>query len=421
MAACRKRNGESGFALLLVFLMAAVIAIALYKEIPRVAFQSQRHREQLLIERGEQFKRGIQVFRTTYPGQWPRDLDELETGHNRHFIRHRYVDPMTGKAEWRLVHIQGNVLTDSILTKKKDGQSSGGMESSVISATPVIGDAAGQTGVRPQDRRRASEGGAGGDTSMGGVPPGMPQPFGNPPDATNPNAQQPGAPGYPNSGQLGAQTGVPGQPGYPQGGMPFPQPGMPGQPAPQPGQPGYNPQMPGMPQNPGQSPVNPVPAAAANMIQDMLTRPNPAGLAQVRAQQQAAASGGSISGGLSSSGGFSASPLTGGGQGIAGVASKAELEGIMVYNDRTAYNEWEFIFDPAKAPRTGLPTSNAPSGSIPVSQMGTANPNPGARSGLSGGMGGGTGQTGANSPAGMQTGGLPMGGGTGATIRMGRP
>jgi len=31
----RTRQGESGFALLLVFLMAAVIAITLYMEIPR--------------------------------------------------------------------------------------------------------------------------------------------------------------------------------------------------------------------------------------------------------------------------------------------------------------------------------------------------------------------------------------------------
>ena len=56
---CRR---ESGFALLLVFLMAATIAITLYMEIPRIAFETQRQKEELLIERGEQYKRAIKVF-----------------------------------------------------------------------------------------------------------------------------------------------------------------------------------------------------------------------------------------------------------------------------------------------------------------------------------------------------------------------
>ena len=59
----RMRHGhESGFALLLVFLMAAIIAISLYMEIPRVAFETQRQKEQLLMERGEQYKRAIKLF-----------------------------------------------------------------------------------------------------------------------------------------------------------------------------------------------------------------------------------------------------------------------------------------------------------------------------------------------------------------------
>ena len=35
-------NSESGFALLFVFLMAALLAISLYMEMPRVAFEAQR-------------------------------------------------------------------------------------------------------------------------------------------------------------------------------------------------------------------------------------------------------------------------------------------------------------------------------------------------------------------------------------------
>jgi hypothetical protein len=49
-----KHRQESGFAMLFVFVMAAAIAIGLYMEMPRVAFESQRQREQMLIDRGGQ-------------------------------------------------------------------------------------------------------------------------------------------------------------------------------------------------------------------------------------------------------------------------------------------------------------------------------------------------------------------------------
>jgi hypothetical protein len=53
------------------------------------------------------------------------------------------------------------------------------------------------------------------------------------------------------------------------------------------------------------------------------------------------------------------------GGGIAGFASNSEGESIKIYNDRTNFGEWEFIFDPARdiAPRnpvtgaTGTPAS----------------------------------------------------------------
>jgi hypothetical protein len=68
--------------------------------------------------------------------------------------------------------------------------------------------------------------------------------------------------------------------------------------------------------------VNP----ATQMIQQILTRPNPQGLANI----QAAAAGGGM------------------GSGIAGVASKVDAEGIKIYKDKTNYKEWEFVHDPAK-------------------------------------------------------------------------
>src|ERR1039458_1985419 len=98
------RHNQRGFALLLVFLMAAVVAITLYMELPRVAMESQRDKEQTLIDRGEQYKRAIQLF-VEKAGRYPGDIKELENFQNQRFLRHRYVDPMTGKDEWRQIHI----------------------------------------------------------------------------------------------------------------------------------------------------------------------------------------------------------------------------------------------------------------------------------------------------------------------------
>lgn len=391
---------ESGYALLLVFLMAAVIAISLYSEIPRVAFQSQRQKEQLLMERGLQYMRAIQVFSQVNRGQWPRNLDDIETFQNRHFLRHKYIDPMTGKNDWRVIHIQGGMLTDSLVTQNANASKpSTSTESNYISDYSGLAQSgAGEQVQRPQDRRRPSEGGAG-----GGVGEPLPMMPGAGPDPSE-QGQAPAAPATPdNPANPVAGAPVQGIPGDASGQTP-PQGGA-GQPAP------------GMPGLPGQA-GNP----ALNMINRMLTSPNPQA-GQIVQQAQA--------GGLTGMG----TPGTAMGGGVAGVASKSELEGIMVYGAQTLYKKWEFVFDPTKVPP--IAASGGPVGSTPVTQMGQqqAQMPAGGAAGGTGAMGGGFGmssQIGAgaqgnsgaggssNGPAGMQT----AGSGSGALppgFRLGRP
>src|SRR5580692_9457610 len=110
----KRRHPESGFALLLVFVMAAAISITLYMEMPRVAFESQRAREQMAMDRGLQYKRAIQLFYRKYQ-LYPQTLDDLETTRNMRFLRRRYKDPLTGK-DWRLLHVgPAGQLTDSLV------------------------------------------------------------------------------------------------------------------------------------------------------------------------------------------------------------------------------------------------------------------------------------------------------------------
>jgi hypothetical protein len=145
---------------------------------------------------------------------------------------------------------------------------------------------------------------------------------------SQPNA--PGVAGFPGQPQQpiqpGAYPGMPGPPVNSQTGGVSPQPysTMPGAQGTSPGfgQPGTT---------PGQ------PNAAADMIRQILTSPRPGGLQGM----QQAAMGQAIGGGM------------------AGVASTAEGESIMTYQDHQAYNEWEFIFDfqkdikPIADPRQG--------------------------------------------------------------------
>jgi hypothetical protein len=112
-----RRKGQGGYALLLVYVMAASIAISLYMEMPRVTFEAQRAKEQVLVNRGQQYVTAIRRFYVKFQ-RFPAKIEDLENTNNIRFLRRRYVDPMTGKDEWRLIHVgPGGMLTDSLVQK----------------------------------------------------------------------------------------------------------------------------------------------------------------------------------------------------------------------------------------------------------------------------------------------------------------
>lgn len=116
----RRQKSESGFALLLVFAMAAAAVVLIYLELPRVAFENMRNKEEMLIERGEQYQRAIQLY-VRKNNKYPQTLEDLETTNNTRFLRRRYKDPMTGEDEWRPIHIDNmGQYTDSLIHKKEE-------------------------------------------------------------------------------------------------------------------------------------------------------------------------------------------------------------------------------------------------------------------------------------------------------------
>ena len=344
--------------MLLVFAMAAAMAWVLYMELPRLAFEAQRNKEEMLVERGEQYIRGVQLFQRKNK-KLPQTIEELEQTNGIRFIRRRYVDPMTGKDDWRLIHADASgKLTDSLVKKPaKPGETGTGATEapnpySVGSTATISTDPNAQMAGGP---RRASEmPRAPGMVSANGQPPGgegpppPPQGFSQgmfPGLGSNPNVPTaPGLPGpfaqqggYPNAaansqtgGQVAQQQGsgayTVGGGGYSVGGGNFSAPPvnngslrLPGS-----GSTSFGPPLTG-PMT-GQTPNGINANPATDMIRRLLTTPNPQGLAAAMGSQQP----------------------QGLGAGIIGLASNVDREGIKIYNEKTNYKEWEFVYDPEK-------------------------------------------------------------------------
>ncbi len=97
-------NAEDGYLLLTVLVMIFLMLLALSVAAPRVAKQIQRDKEQEAVHRGLQYKRAIQLYYKKF-GAYPTDIKQLENTNQIRFLRKRYKDPITGKDDWRLIHM----------------------------------------------------------------------------------------------------------------------------------------------------------------------------------------------------------------------------------------------------------------------------------------------------------------------------
>ena len=111
---CRQRRAsQRGSALLVVLVFAAIIAIMLYREMPVVAFEAQRQKEELLMDRGNEYKRAVKLYVRKFQ-TFPPSMAALENTNRMRFLRARYTDPFTGKDDWRLLHAgPGGTIIDS--------------------------------------------------------------------------------------------------------------------------------------------------------------------------------------------------------------------------------------------------------------------------------------------------------------------
>ena len=91
--------------LLAVVVMVALVILALSVAAPIVARDLRRDKEVESVHRAEQYVRAIRLYqRACKCTSYPPSMDALEKGTTVRFLREKYVDPLTGKSDWRLIH-----------------------------------------------------------------------------------------------------------------------------------------------------------------------------------------------------------------------------------------------------------------------------------------------------------------------------
>ncbi len=100
----KNQNGEAGYLLIAVLFVMALLLFALATAAPRVSYDLRRDRELETVHRGMQYARAIKLYYRKF-GHYPVSLDELKDTNHLRFLRRMYADPMTGKQDWRLIHM----------------------------------------------------------------------------------------------------------------------------------------------------------------------------------------------------------------------------------------------------------------------------------------------------------------------------
>ncbi len=325
----RRTGTEKGSALLIVFVFAAMIAIMLYKEMPVAAFEAQRQKEQLLIDRGNEYSHAVKLFVRKLQIH-PASMEALEKTNQIRFLRHRFKDPFTGKDDWRVLHAGPNgTLMDSKVKLAGFGQNGSGSNAAGVQNGPATGSAAfgsSSNGANPA-QANGGFGNNGFGADSGSTPPEVvvaPIPQRGPAIAANGNGvaggagadQNPLAPLLP-PGQAEANTE--GQAGTGQAGAS------------------------GAGNTTGMSGRNGALGGGENASAGNGNPLGPAGNPRPNVLAPQGQAGGP---------GTGLGTITSGG--IAGVASKASGHSIKTVNEQTDYLLWEFYYDPAKDASRGI-------------------------------------------------------------------
>ncbi len=102
------KPSEQGYVLLTVIFLLVLLTISLSIALPKVTKQIQRDREIETMHRGLQYARAVRLYYKKF-GAYPPNADLLfKPTNNIRFLRKKYTDPITGKADWKPIPVGMN-------------------------------------------------------------------------------------------------------------------------------------------------------------------------------------------------------------------------------------------------------------------------------------------------------------------------
>lgn len=145
MKSSRAGSKESGYVLLAVMLTLMLMLIALSVEAPRIAQQIKREKEEELVHRGKDYATAVKRFVHKNGGRYPASVEQLENTNRIRFLRKKYIDPMTGDSDWKMVHVGEAEIK---IPAPNPGLSGGGGQNPGLggSSGGLTGGTGGQTG-----------------------------------------------------------------------------------------------------------------------------------------------------------------------------------------------------------------------------------------------------------------------------------
>lgn len=153
-----RKPSEDGYMLLVAIFLLALLVLSLSAAAPRIAKSIQRDREVETMHRGKQYARAIQLYYRKFHA-YPPSVDALVNTDNIRFLRKKYIDPMTGKADWKPIMFGQNKTP---LAMGFFGQPLGG-----LAGQPIAGTGPSGTGGMPGNTGFGSNTGGGIGSSFG--------------------------------------------------------------------------------------------------------------------------------------------------------------------------------------------------------------------------------------------------------------
>jgi type II secretory pathway pseudopilin PulG len=96
----RRRPAEEGYILIWVMFLLVMFTIAISVAAPAIGKEIERDRERETMERGKQYIRAVQLYYRKFHA-YPPNADALVKTNEVRFLRKKYIDPTTGKQDWK--------------------------------------------------------------------------------------------------------------------------------------------------------------------------------------------------------------------------------------------------------------------------------------------------------------------------------